>query len=178
MAKKNLKINDKSTIAIISSLNGNYFVLDKIENLSKIYEKIILNGNLFINTYKDIYLNNNVLYCIGAEDLLFFRHNYKYLEMIDIFSTEISVAIGGNKYLICNGGPIKNKNPFASSFLNTINGVNWHKLYTGSSGYVISNTPINVEKPTFYNYSCSLGHKSKIFVQEVNKFGLQKTYEL
>lgn len=56
----------------------------------------------------------------------------------------------------------------------------WHRDYNGRFGYIISNEPVTLEPPKFYNYSAQIGNlpfesQTEVYGQEVDQFGLKDT---
>jgi hypothetical protein len=66
-----------------------------------------------------------------------------------------------------------------TSFISNINGVPWHKTYSGLYGYVISNNPLTDKEPQFHSYSAQIGNvynsETQVYAQEVEPFGLKRT---
>lgn len=176
MDKQILKINSGKAI-VLSSLNGNFSILDKLDNIATKYDYIILNGNLFCEKICDINFNNNILYCVGNNDLINLKNYYSFINKIFKFPTLIELKFLNSSFFVCCGAP-NNKGFLYYPFVSFIDEKPWHETYNGNNGYIISNNPISCEEPKFYNYSCRIGHTNKIFAQEVDQYGLKNTFEL
>ena len=64
------------------------------------------------------------------------------------------------------------------SFVSNIKNKPWHQSYNGRLGYVISNNPLTLGRPQYYNYSMQLGNQyehGSIYAQEVWERGLKRT---
>lgn len=64
------------------------------------------------------------------------------------------------------------------SFISNIRNKPWHQSYNGRLGYVISNNPLTLGRPQYYNYSMQLGNQCEdgsLYAQEVWERGLKRT---
>lgn len=202
MYSKNLtKINGK--ILIIGSVYDKFI---DISNLLDKYQYIIYNGNICypfndlnkvyqrIDYINNLYQTKKVIYNLGNYDLKLLsfllenNSNHDLIKWILSKSNLISIKFEkGTSALIINGGVLPEnininslENNIEISFLSYINDEPWHNFYNGRFGYIISNNPLNNDKPIFYNYSMQLGTKydqnnTKIYAQEIDGFGLKET---
>lgn len=168
---KSINLNDNEIVLVISEIN-NIKYLENINELSKKYSKIIINGNLFKNNFDFLdKLNNNVLYCVGDKDFV----NAKKENFIKIFDyyNRYELNYNNTKYLICCGGYQKNMEEIEYSFIKS----NWHSKYVGDKGYIISNYPKDLDKK-YFKFSCAIGSDNNVYCQEITKYGLKKLFKL
>lgn len=187
-------------VLVIGAMYGKLEKLDKIAELSKQYNLIIINGNicypisdlskleLIVSKFNELLkTNNNIHYNLGNYDLvcearypdsnlnywLSGRPNVTFLEFKN--QTTTIVTCGGVL-------PSFNKNDLLdnleTSFISTIDNCPWQEKYNGNYGYIISNNPIKNEFPEFYSFSMRMGNApdGQIYAQEIAPTGLKNTF--
>lgn len=182
-------------------------IYDKIDKLQRAltlinhYDLVIFNGNLcypnnniaevkerieLINQYL---IPNKVLYNLGNYDLILIKetNDAEIKNWLESKSNVIFVEFMRGSYLIVTSGgvtpTIKGRedltNNIETSFVSNINDKSWHNLYKGQYGYIVSNNPLTLEPPHFYNFSAQIGNVygngTQVYAQEVTENGLQQT---
>jgi hypothetical protein len=187
--------NSTHKILVIGSI---YDKINKLSNLDKDYDLIIVNGNICYpyDNIKQIedriclfqHLPNKFIYNLGNHDLEFLAKT-KSDEIKNWLSSKSNVVIinfkNQTRLIVLNGGvsPKMTKqdldNNIEVSFISKIDNEAWHSLYGGGYGYIISNQPFTNEAPKFYKYSAQIGSlydkDTKIYAQVVDQYGLKET---
>jgi hypothetical protein len=177
-------------------------IYDKIDKLNKIfdfikkYDLIVINGNIcFPNDEKiqdriaiveQLLQTNKVIYNVGNFDYQCMLTNNIVKKWIDDKPNVVGVKfVRGTRLIIVSGGLVPNmtwedlQGNLKISFVSEVDDMPWHLKYNGKLGYVISNNPLKNGPPEFFNYSARIGTKSenpRVYGQEVNENGLQKTF--
>lgn len=186
-------------ILVVGPIYDDIGKIEKIINLISNYELIIINGGLchpkiknieknFEFNMKNIFSSNKIIYNLGADDLIFGCANKKH-QITKWINNQPNVIFlefnNQTNIIITNGGltTLMKKNDLMNNiettFVSNIDNVPWHKKYNGMYGYVISNNPLTLEKPSFYPYSLQMGNKYECnyqtYAQEVESKGLKHT---
>lgn len=186
-----------------------YDQLEKMVNAEKLfsqYERVIFNGNVCYpddNMKKvqtrieliNIYCQRNSIYNLGNYDLKLLtklEESDKYPKVQKWLKNQNNVVVANyqnhTSYIITCGGitPKMTKEELLTgmetTFVSKVNDAPWHRWYGGGYGYVISNLPLTVNEPQFYNFSCQIGNvyseKVSVYAQEVGPGGLGATIPL
>lgn len=173
----------------------------QMENMFPQYDWIIFNSGLcFPNNnlleiknrieIMDQYLmTGKVIYNTGRADYLFLTHlseSETFLQrwirerpnvvLAEYHSRSIFIVDGGIPEKII--GRTELGDNLEVSFISNTKNKPWHQFYNGRLGYVISNNPLTLERPQYYNYSMQLGNQyehGNIYAQEVWEHGLKHT---
>lgn len=173
----------------------------QMKNMFSQYDWIIFNSGLcFPNNdlseikkrieIMDQYLTTGkVIYNAGRSDYLFLTHlsvSETFLQqwirsrpnvvLAEYHSRSIFIIDGGIPEKII--GRTELGDNLEVSFVSNIKNKPWHQSYNGRLGYVISNNPLTLEQPQYYNYSMQLGNQYEaghIYAQEVWERGLKRT---
>lgn len=193
------KINHK--ILVVGPIYDKIEKIDRILHLEKNYDLVIINGSLCypnsdetetenrIKLFNDKIFNNpKILYNLGRYDWIFARQypDHTISKWIANKSNVIIIEFQNQSTtIITNGGVTpqmdraKLMNNIETSFVSYINGIPWHKKYSGRYGYIISNNPLTFSEPQFYPFSMCLGNKygdeTQVYAQEVTPLGLEQT---
>lgn len=196
--------NVSRKILVVGPIYGKIEKLSKLESMLPNYEYVIFNGNLYypfmkleklqecINKIKS-FNSQKIIYNLGNYDLMLTEgllvpipdeiSNW-YINQPNIIMCDF---VNHNRIIITSGGitPQMNRDKLLdnleSSFVNKINGIPWHELYGGAFGYIISNNPLTMKYPKFYNYSAQIGTEPQseiVYAQEADQFGLKETISL
>jgi hypothetical protein len=185
-----------------------YDKLEKLNNVSNMisdYDQIIFNGGLcYPNTdpseiksrllqMDKLIRTKKVIYNVDAHDLKCakdFATEKEYSEIVDwVWSKPNVIIVYFTKQqtttIITGGGLSSSMNQFnltdnlETSFISKIDGVSWHQVYGGMSGYIISNNPLTFQKPQFHRFSAQIGNdygpETQVYAQELDGLGLKKT---
>lgn len=185
-----------------------YDKMDKLSNIYNMidnYDQIIFNGGIcfpYTNSLEvksrlskmdELIRTKKVIYNVDAHDLECaneYHINQKHYDIIDWIWSKPNVIIINFKKLqtttiITGGGiaPLMNHHSLMdnleTSFISKINGISWHQLYGGMSGYIISNNPLTFKPPQFYKFSAQIGNEygaeTQVYAQEINGLGLKET---
>lgn len=147
-----------------------------------------------INVINSLLKEQNVIYNVDGHDLKLLQiltENDDCSNISNWIRSKSNVIIAefdnNSQFIIVGGGIIPSittqkllEDNIEISFVSFINEKPWHQSYNGKLGYIISNNPLTSEDPVFYNYSAQIGNKyigesTKVFAQEIDKYGLQKT---
>jgi len=190
-----LEINNINNALIVGPIYNNYSKLEKINKLYNDYNKIILMGSIFYlsKNIKDV--NNNLDLINKYKNIIYVITDLDYLTLhklninIDYNINLVLLKFISQSYVLVTSGGFNNKLNFNNlkdnieiSFINKINNTNWHEIYNGNLGYVISNNPLTKSYPTNYKYSTQIGNifsdKTVTYAQEANKYGLGNLFEI
>lgn len=185
-----------------------YDKMEKLLNVSNMvsnYDQIIFNGGLCYPYNNPLEIKarlfqmdkltktKKVIYNIDAHDLRCANEFYSKSEHSHIvewiWSKSNVVVINFIKQqtttIVTGGGisPLMNQytltDNLETSFISKVNGINWHQLYGGMSGYIISNNPLTFKAPQFYKFSVQIGNaygpETKVYAQELDGLGLKNT---
>ena len=154
------------------------------DNLDEVEKRIELMDEL-IKTGKVVYNLSN--YDLELSNVLFEKDQRPKIRnwIKDKPNVVIIEFKSQSNYIVTSGGmnPRFNRESLLdnieTSFISNINGVPWHKTYSGLYGYVISNNPLTDQEPQFHNYSAQIGNaynsETQVYAQEVEPFGLKRT---
>jgi hypothetical protein len=192
-------------ILIIGALYDKVSKLESRPELLKNYQHIVINGNICfpfddfdlikdrISKVTNFLATNKVIYNLGSYDLKLLGILLESGEHKDIQNwilTKPNVVRlqfkNQSTIIVVNGGLPKKvltqrmlEDNLEVSFVSRVDGKPWQNYYAGQLGYIISNYPLTVEKPTFYSYSMQLGTKyndnMNIYAQEADQYGLKET---
>jgi hypothetical protein len=185
-------------ILVVGPIYNQIDKLNYINTLVSKYDYIIFNGGLCytidninyrISKMNELLKNTNIIYNLDDQDLqsLQFLSDQNILSWILNKSNVVIVKFNTQTTTIITSGgltPTMNIDYILDnleiSFLTKVNGVNWHELYSGLCGYVISNKPLTTDFPKFYPFSMQIGNKfndtyTNVYAQEVNGFGIKNT---
>lgn len=192
-------ITNVKNILVTSSIYDKIDKLDKVMKLIDNYDYVIINGNVCypddgyvldrLQQIDNYLANNKIIYVAGQYDYQLMVTNNAVYQWIKNKPNVVNVKfMRGTSLIVVNGGiPINMPREALESnlkitFCSKEGGVAWHHKYNGKLGYVISNNPLSNQPPEFFNYSARLGVKfsknNKIYLQEANENGLQKTFVL
>ncbi len=172
--------------------------LHKINNLIQKYDLIILNGsscypdneNLIerLKYIDSLLATNKVNYIVSDLDYQISLKNKLVNKWIFDKPNAINIKFSrGTQITIMAGGVLPNmshkdlKVNLEISFVSSLGEVPWHQKYNGKLGYIISNNPLKAASPEFFNYSARIGttlQTGRVYAQQVNENGLQKTFLL
>lgn len=177
-----------------------YDKLDKLEraiDLSKYYDLTIFNGNICypfegaenrIEILDNYLKSEKIIYNVGNYDLQFLnrteKENIKEWIMSKPNTILISFENQSSMIITCGGiSPTMKRTDLYDnleiSFISLIQNKPWHNLYGGGYGYIISNNPLTLSPPQFYNYSAQIGNsygpETQVYAQEADQYGLKKT---
>ena len=185
-----------------------YDRIDRLQEAQKHFEDydlVIFNGNLCfpsdnlsevehrIQEMSQV-LSSKVIYNAGRYDLQLLTklrgdaHDaiYNWIAMrpnviVVHFST-------GNTLIVTDGGVTPEmklanlSSNLETSFVSKIKDSPWHRWYGGGMGYIISNNPLTVEPPQYYNFSAQIGNvyweKVATYAQAVTGNGLGVSFSL
>jgi hypothetical protein len=185
-----------------------YDKLEKLRRAADLipnYDYTIFNGGLCypndnllevkqrIDKMEELFLTRKVFYNVDCRDLQLAtsldesKSNPSILQWIWSKPNVIIVDFkSAQSTIIITGGGLtpqmtkdKLKDNLETSFVSLINGVNWHKIYGGMYGYIISNNPLTFQKPQFHSFSAQIGNdygaETQVYAQEADGFGLKRT---
>lgn len=185
-----------------------YDKLDKLNNVTNMiphYDQVIFNGGLCypnnnpsevksrLSIMDKLIRTKKVIYNIDSHDLKCandFHNNKECSEIVDwIWSKPNVIILHFTKLqtttVVTSGGVSPSMNPYnlednlETSFISKINGISWHQLYGGMSGYIISNNPLTFQEPKFHKFSAQIGNaygpETQVYAQELDGLGLKKT---
>jgi hypothetical protein len=204
MTAYNLKKN-MNKVLVVGPIYDKLDKLNNVINLIDNYDQVIFNGGLCYPDINPLEIKNRlskmdklikskkVIYNIDAHDLRC-AHKYNSLnidsEIVDWVWSKPNVIIimfvkQQTTTIVTGGGinPSMNYHTLSdnleTSFISKINGVSWHQLYGGMSGYIISNNPLTFQEPQFHKFSAQIGnaygHETQVYAQELDGLGLKKT---
>lgn len=172
-------IHNYDYVIINGGLNHPSFKLIDIKNKIEIIDKLINTGKVIYNLdCNDLLLAYNLYYSKEYDDVLnwIWRQPNIVLVYWKRNQTATIITAGGvspkmnREYLL---------DDLETSFISKINGKNWHEIYGGMYGYIISNNPLTSKAPEFYKFSAQIGNKlddnTEVYCQEVNGLGLKST---
>lgn len=184
-------------ILIVSAIYDKLDKLHRAISLQNNYDYIIITGNLCypnddlnqvqtrINEFEKC-KSEKILYNLGHYDLLL-KQQISNFEIVSWLNKQPNVIfvefVRGTSIVITNGGIISDMKKtdlydnLETSFVSKINNTNWHELYVGQCGYVVSNNPVTKDIPQFYNFSAQIGNEygANVYAQEADQYGLQQT---
>lgn len=183
-----------------------YERMDKLLEVEKLipdYDCIIINGNLYnkycnlddyqkrLDVLDRMIKTTKVVFNMGENELMLIEGLLvecpdKIVNWLINRPNIIFVDFAGESSFVITAGGItpkmdKNKlsNNLETSFVSNIQGVPWHEIYNGRLGYVVSNNPLTLEPPKFYQYSAQIGNyhdvEHQVYAQEIDKLGLKRT---
>lgn len=197
--------NVSRKILVVGPIFGKIDKLSRVKTLINNYEYIVFNGNLYypfmnlelletcIKFVDELLLTDKIVYNLGNYDLMLMEGLLVpvpdsiadwYVKHPNIVTLEFN---NKSRIVVTSGGvtPKMNKDNLLdnleTSFVDKIDGTIWHKTYKGNLGYIISNNPLTMEPPRFYNYSAQIGNEPKsdaVYAQEADQFGLKETISL
>jgi hypothetical protein len=192
-------------VLVIGPIYDKIEKLSNVSNMVSSYDQIIFNGGLcypYANPLevKDrlaqmdkLTKTKKVIYNIDAHDLMCAKECYtkkEYTNIVNwIWSKPNVIIINFIKQqttTIITGGGISLKmnhhsltDNLETSFISKINGISWHQLYGGMSGYIISNNPLTLKPPQFHRFSAQIGNvygpETRVYAQELDGLGLKNT---
>ena len=170
-------------ILVVGNMLGKIEILDKIKKISNKYDHIILNGGMPYNIQEIESLNKKMIYILDNNDLIRLTSNDDVINQWLQLQFNIIVMHFSTRHVIITNGGIPNSikckedliNNIETSFVSNIDGKSWHEQYRGGLGYVISNGPLKITKPNFFNYSMQLGVMNDVYGQEIEELGLKQT---
>ena len=179
--------------------------LNNVVNMIPYYDHVIFNGGLSypnknplevasrLSQMDKLIRTKKVIYNVDSYDLKCAKEFYAkqdHLEIVNwIWSKSNVVMLNFSKLqtttIITGGGvsPTMNQNilmdNLETSFISKIDGINWHKLYGGMYGYIISNNPLTFKEPQFHRFSAQIGNdygsETQVYAQELDGLGLKNT---
>ena len=189
--EKNIK-----NVLVIGPIYNKIEKLNKIFNFIEKYDLIIINGNICfpndenvqarIGIVDQLMTTNKVVYNAGNFDYQCMLENIFVKKWLADKPNVVGVKfLRGTRLIVVSGGLLPNmaledlQANLKISFVSELGEVPWHLKYNGKLGYVISNNPLKNSSPEFFNYSARIGTKmenSRVYGQEMNENGLQKTF--
>lgn len=195
-----LNVNNITNALIVGPIYGQFEYFYKTLSLSSQYDVIVFNGDLFgapgkfknnldLSAVTRAIMDRKVIYNISGDDYKLAKDNSDIDSWLKGKPNATNLKFKrGTSTLVISGGITEQMKEMKDlhdnlelSFVNNINNKPWHTNYNGRFGYIISNNPLSIEEPKFFNYSAQIGiiyNKNKIYAQEVNEHGLGKTFLL
>jgi predicted phosphodiesterase len=188
--------NSSHKILVVGPIYDKLDKLERVEKLSSFYDLVILNGNICYPfdgaeeriKYLSNYLSGKIIYNAGNYDLQLMQQttSEKIKEWINNKPNVILIGFKNQTSIIITSGGLSPQmtkkdlyNNLETSFISNIDNKPWHVLYGGGYGYVISNNPLSLAAPHFYNYSAQIGNsygpENQVYAQEIDQYGLKDT---
>lgn len=188
-------IKPKSKVLVVGPIYNHISKLNKLLQLSQLYDFIIINGNILypadetiddrIGSLSKIIDKGKFIYVNGDLDYQLIK-NINYQKWLECNPNVVFIQYKQNTYIVTCGGvsPEMNRDTIYSSlettFVSNIGNINWHDSYGGGYGYIISNNPLTNNPPMFYNFSVQIGNKfcgekTATYAQEIDEYSLKDT---